>query len=360
MSAAHARLSFSGLGHGERTRLFDEIQHLDIETLGPAEPARFGDSRGWLISDMSIGRWLLTSSVGVKSRPKDSQLRLGGVGARQGESVRSLKRELVLAMGSVASDRSLMERHLFAALESMAGPVDGAHLTEALTSSTLTLLAAAEPGSVPGKQLRELVFGTWADVEAGGPGSVVDALYRFILDLLRTSRSPFMTSLRNRDWTAEEVAEELRAMFLAGWGSTAAAVLSSISLGVAERLAEEFVFDEVIRLYPPSFMIGRTIAEVTAGQPFRLGDVVLISPWLIHRNPRGWSEPARFDVGRWRERGVGSPWFLPFGLGPRRCPAATFARAQAATAGRLLRNEPRPQTTTTTLVEGRSPALTAG
>src|SRR4051794_41369367 len=99
----------------------------------------------------------------------------------------------------------------------------------------------------------------------------------------------------------------MRAMFLAGWGSTAAAVLSSLSLGVAERLGEEFVLDEVIRLYPPSFMIARTIAHSSEGQPFRPGDLVLISPWLIHRNPRGWSDPLRFDVSRWHDRSAGAP-----------------------------------------------------
>jgi cytochrome P450 len=52
------------------------------------------------------------------------------------------------------------------------------------------------------------------------------------------------------------------------------------------------------------------------------GADVLISPYLVHRHPAHWSDPERFDPGRFggeegerRNRFV----YLPFGLGARAC-----------------------------------------
>ena len=146
-------------------------------------------------------------------------------------------------------------------------------------------------------------------------------------------------------------------MLLAGLGSTAAAVISSISLGVAAELDRLFVLDEVLRLYPPSFMIARIITSQSSALPFSPGDTVVISPWLIHRNPAGWSEPAEFRLDRWRGPRNGPAWFLPFGLGARRCPASAFARVVATSAAKAARNVSKPGRVQVELVEGRSPAL---
>lgn len=145
-------------------------------------------------------------------------------------------------------------------------------------------------------------------------------------------------------------------MVLAGWGSTTAATLSALALGV--RAPTRAAVDEVLRLYPPSFMIARRIAEPPPHPlPFLLGDIVLISPWLIHRTPTAWPAADLFDPER-RQRQPRDRWFLPFGLGPRRCPAATFARAQiTAAVNRYSTRLKPPSARTLSLVEARSPAL---
>jgi hypothetical protein len=140
----------------------------------------------------------------------------------------------------------------------------------------------------------------------------------------------------------------------AGWGSTTAATVSALSLGI--DLGERFALEEVLRLYPPSFMIARTVTEHTSVYPFELGDLLVMSPWLMHRSRKGWTQPDQFSLQRWRSAPK-PPWFLPFGIGPRRCPAASFARLHAAIGVKELYRYAHSAGSQLALVEGRSPAL---
>jgi cytochrome P450 len=90
------------------------------------------------------------------------------------------------------------------------------------------------------------------------------------------------------------------------------------------------VLAESMRLYPPAWTIGREpLDEFEAGgYRIRAGTVVLVSPWITHRDPRWWPEPERFDPGRWTpEREAEQPRFayFPFGGGPRKCIGEGFA-----------------------------------
>ena len=90
------------------------------------------------------------------------------------------------------------------------------------------------------------------------------------------------------------------------------------------------VLSESMRLYPPVYAIGRR-----ALTPYEVGDyrvpvrtVVLASQYLVHRDPRWWSEPERFNPERWRE-GSGEPRhrhaYFPFSAGTRVCIGEQFA-----------------------------------
>jgi cytochrome P450 len=60
--------------------------------------------------------------------------------------------------------------------------------------------------------------------------------------------------------------------------------------------------------------------------------VVLLSPWLTHRNPAYWPDPERFDPDRFRPpASSGRPRFayFPFGGGPRICIGNAFALMEA-------------------------------
>jgi cytochrome P450 len=88
------------------------------------------------------------------------------------------------------------------------------------------------------------------------------------------------------------------------------------------------VLDETLRLYPPAWVITRRAlkADVLAGVDVPAGALIIISPWIVHRDERSWPEPERFDPTRFldsegarRRDVVASPAYLPFGAGPRLC-----------------------------------------
>lgn len=90
------------------------------------------------------------------------------------------------------------------------------------------------------------------------------------------------------------------------------------------------VFSESLRVYPPAWVIPRYSVkeEVVDGYTLPANALLLVSPYLIHRNPEFWPEPERFDPERFSaERSAGRPAsaFMPFGLGPRHCLGEHFA-----------------------------------
>lgn len=94
------------------------------------------------------------------------------------------------------------------------------------------------------------------------------------------------------------------------------------------------VVKETLRLYPPAWSLGReaTAPIELAGRRFEKGAWIWIIPWVVHRDPRWYADPARFDPDRWEEaRAKGLPKFayLPFGGGPRVCIGNQFAMMEA-------------------------------
>jgi cytochrome P450 len=94
------------------------------------------------------------------------------------------------------------------------------------------------------------------------------------------------------------------------------------------------VIEESMRLYPPVHTIAReALADDTlAGRHVPKGSAVLIAPWVLHRHPRLWPNPGRFDPERFSpERSAARARFsyLPFGGGRRICIGAAFATAEA-------------------------------
>jgi cytochrome P450 family 110 len=84
---------------------------------------------------------------------------------------------------------------------------------------------------------------------------------------------------------------------------------------------------EVLRLWGPASGFGRVLAEPTrlGGYDLPAGTLVSASTYLLHRNPRAWPDPLRFDPGRFVDRRARPTEYIPFGGGPRACLGAAFA-----------------------------------
>ncbi len=104
------------------------------------------------------------------------------------------------------------------------------------------------------------------------------------------------------------------------------------------------VVSEGMRLFPPAYIVGRRAIAPwpVPGTDWVLptGTLVLASQYLLHRDPRYWSEPERFRPERWlpsqaadRDGAAREPrerfaWF-PFGAGTRICIGEGFAWMEA-------------------------------
>jgi cytochrome P450 len=106
-------------------------------------------------------------------------------------------------------------------------------------------------------------------------------------------------------------------------------------LGDLESLAyTDAVVLESMRLYPPAWALARealTDVEI-GGHPFPKGAEFVMSPWVLHRDPRTFEDPEAFKPERWdNDLAHRLPRFayFPFGGGPRVCIGNRFAMMEA-------------------------------
>jgi cytochrome P450 len=153
-----------------------------------------------------------------------------------------------------------------------------------------------------------------------------------------------------------EIRDQVLTLLLAGHETTANALtwtwyLLSQRADAAERLIAEVrdvcgdrrpgpedlakltftraVFAEAMRLYPPAYLIGRRAMEAYAvpGTSYVLpaGTIVVLSQYLLHRDPRFWEAPDVFRPERWIGGATPRYAYFPFGAGPRVCIGEQFA-----------------------------------
>jgi cytochrome P450 len=162
--------------------------------------------------------------------------------------------------------------------------------------------------------------------------------------------------------TPKQLRDETMTLFLAGHETTALTLawtwyLLSENPAAETRLHEELrdvlggrppevadlarlpylhaVVSEVLRLYPPAYLLARTaIAPFSiGGYDFGPGETVLMSQWVMHRDSRYYDEPDAFRPERWLD-GLADRLppgaYFPFGDGPRRCIGQGFAMLESA------------------------------
>ena len=168
-----------------------------------------------------------------------------------------------------------------------------------------------------------------------------------------------------RGMTDEQMRDECMTIFLAGHETVSNALtwtfyLLSNAPEVRARVEEEAtalagrvpgaddmpqlsytraVIAEAMRLYPPAWVVGRRAlgACEMGGFSIPARSVVLTSQFLVHRDPRWWPDPERFDPDRWvpgtaqHAAGENRPKFayFPFGGGTRVCIGEQFAWMEA-------------------------------
>jgi cytochrome P450 len=191
---------------------------------------------------------------------------------------------------------------------------------------------------------------------------------RDLLDILLTARAEDGAPL-----TDEEVGAEAATFLLAGHETSANALSWTLALlsafpAARSRLEEEVdwvlggrepeaadvaklpwtasVISEAMRLYPPAWTIERNAIadDNVAGVDVPAGSLVTVPPYLIHRHPEFWPDPAGFDPARFlpadqvnqaavaRAPGAERPRYayIPFGGGRRACVGQSFAELETA------------------------------
>ena len=184
-------------------------------------------------------------------------------------------------------------------------------------------------------------------------GEDVGDLLSMLLAVRDEETGEGMTDLQLRD--------ETMTVFLAGHETTANALswtwlLLSGHPEVESRLQEELrevlagrpptvddlprlrytdmVVKESMRLYPPAWAFGReALADCEiGGYHVPAGTQLIMSQWVMHRDPRYYEEPSKFRPERWggdSTEGLPKYAYFPFGGGPRLCIGQSFAKMEA-------------------------------
>jgi len=90
------------------------------------------------------------------------------------------------------------------------------------------------------------------------------------------------------------------------------------------------VLQEALQMYPPIWVIPRTPLTVDEVDGYRLepGDMLFISPYVVHRHTGFYDNPESFDPDRIARENT-TNWhryqYIPFGGGPRKCIGHEFA-----------------------------------
>jgi cytochrome P450 len=172
----------------------------------------------------------------------------------------------------------------------------------------------------------------------------VDAVVHQLIDAKRAEPGDDLLSLLLATGMPDsQVRDEAMTLLLAGHETTANALAWTFHLlsrypKEQDRIADgdpDFttaVVRESLRLYPPAWAIWRRLVadREVCGRRLTAGSTLILSPWVVHRDPRWWPEPDEFRPERWLG---GVPprryTYFPFGSGPRQCVGNGFAELEA-------------------------------
>ncbi|MBF4506872.1 cytochrome P450 [Flavobacterium sp. JLP] len=156
--------------------------------------------------------------------------------------------------------------------------------------------------------------------------------------------------------SVKQLIDEIKVLFIAGHETTANALTFTLYLlgnnpeiqekvfneiaeiqtqtdNVVEQLQKmtytNAVLNESMRLYPPAWITDRQNVEDDSIGQFNIkkGTLIGVSFYELHRNPKYWEDPEKFDPERFlgERKKNSTQYFYPFGAGPRMCIGAGFA-----------------------------------
>ncbi|MDX3539824.1 cytochrome P450, partial [Streptomyces sp. MB09-01] len=178
-------------------------------------------------------------------------------------------------------------------------PTDGAAAQEAVSAELARIDAVASRAIAAARE--------------GGAGPDGTGLLHVLLDAAGT----------RPEYTDRLIRDELVTLLLAGHETTATTLtwlyllldrnpqareqaLAAGAEGSPERRrAIQALVNETLRFYPSAWILPRCAAQddVLAGYVVEAGTDVIVCPYLTHRDPGLWEEPARFDPGRFTTPG---------------------------------------------------------
>lgn len=92
------------------------------------------------------------------------------------------------------------------------------------------------------------------------------------------------------------------------------------------------IVSEALRAYAGTILMRRVIHPVElGGTRLPAGAEIIFSPYAVHRDPRWFPEPDRFDPDRWlpeRAANIPAAAFVPFGSGARKCIGNHFSMTE--------------------------------
>jgi cytochrome P450 len=171
-----------------------------------------------------------------------------------------------------------------------------------------------------------------SEVEGGGEAMTPEQVWQEALTIFIGGFDTIATALMwtfyalSQNPSAEgRLHEELDAVLEGGRAATFADLKS---LQYTER-----VLCESMRLYPPTWrLMRRALRDFPLGDyVIRSGSLVVVCQYAMHRDPRFFPDPGRFDPDRWTPEARASRpshSFFPFGGGPRRCLGESYAMTE--------------------------------
>lgn len=204
----------------------------------------------------------------------------------------------------------------------------------------------------------------------GSPLQTDQPQHADLVSMLLAARDP--ENPNEPGMTNEQIRDEAMTIFLAGHETTAntmawtwhmlavhpeveaklhdelARVLNGRTPTVEDVTKLEYtraVVAESMRLYPPAWTMGRRVIEphTIGGHAIAEGSLVIMSQWVVHRDPRWWRDPEMFRPDRWVKSEPSAPSaalgssepsrpkysYFPFGGGARLCIGESFAWTEA-------------------------------